>query len=84
MKFIFIFFCIFLLIRFLFKPLLKLIIQMVVGKMVNQQGSFQSTYTNQKRRPQGSVDVDFVPPQNKKKQGPAPGSGEYIDYEEVK
>ena len=54
--------------------------------MVNSQGgSFQRTYTTGKRRPNGKVDVDYVPPQNKQRPpGPKPGTGEYIDYEEVK
>lgn len=86
MKFLFIVLCIFLLLRLLFKPILRLIIQSVVSKMVrNQQGGpFTRTYTNGGKKPEGTIDVDYIPPQNKKGPAPSPSTGEYVDYEEVK
>lgn len=38
-----------------------------------------------KRKPEGSIHVDYVPGEADQKRGPANfGGGEYVDYEEVK
>lgn len=61
-----------------------MIIQTTVNKMVNNQGSYEKTYTT-KKRSDGKIEVDFVPPKPKERPpGPKPGTGEYIDYEEIK
>ena len=46
----------------------------------NRQQNYNSTGSSQ-----GSIKVDYVPPQSKKKKGSIPDSeGDFVDYEEVK
>jgi hypothetical protein len=84
MKFLFILLCLFILLRLIFKPVLRLVIQLVVNKMMNkQQGTFYRTY-NTKRKAEGTIDVDYVPPHKGKGPAPSKDTGEYVDFEEVK
>ncbi len=55
--------------------------------MSEQQGGYQQqqqrkTY-NKSAKPEGTISVDFVPPQPKKKPK-LDSAGEFVDYEEVK
>jgi len=54
--------------------------QKLVNKM-QQQANTQ--YNHQSKRPEGSVQVDYIPPKDKEARA-ADKAGEFVDYEEIK
>ncbi len=75
------------LILFIFPRLLKWALRgFVVSQFNKAQQDFQQkqqTYNSTSRKPEGEIDVDFIPPKKGKSSENFNG-GEYIDYEEVK
>lgn len=79
-RFIFYLLFIWFIIRLLARLFMPIIIQKVVQKAGNQ---FNRQYgqPDAPRRPEGSIEVDYVPPAAKKKTDTK--DGEFVDYEEV-
>jgi len=48
---------------------------------MQQQANTQ--YNHQSKRPEGSVQVDYIPPKDKEARA-ADKAGEFVDYEEIK
>ena len=67
------------LLRVLARLLLPFLFQQVVKKAQQQSQPFQK----QNRKPDGTIQVDYIPPQQKESP-PSSKSGDFIDYEEVK
>jgi hypothetical protein len=65
------------LIRLLLRVIFPVVVRSAFGKMQDQGQNSQN------RRPEGSISIDYMPPQDKKK-GNADKLGEFVDYEEVK
>lgn len=51
--------------------------------MNNQSGQQQRNYQSTQRKPEGTISVDYIPPQEKKKPK-LDKAGDFVDYEEVK
>jgi hypothetical protein len=66
-------------IRLLFRWLFPVVLAKMVNK-VQDQANEQARQRNPK--PEGSISIDYVPPQPK--QGNADKLGDFVDYEEVK
>ena len=78
-KFLFITVLVLWVIRVLLRLVFPIILKNVFGKM--QQGG-QTRKPDDPRKPEGSISIDYVPPQPK--QGNADKLGDFVDYEEVK
>lgn len=51
--------------------------------MNGQGGQQQRNYQTTQRKPEGTISVDYIPPQEKKKPK-LDKAGDFVDYEEVK
>lgn len=72
-----------LLIIYLLRIILRLIFPMVLRRMfskVQQQAQNQARQQNEK--PEGSISIDYMPPQAKT--GKTDKLGDFVDYEELK
>ena len=58
-----------------------MILKSLFGKM-QQQATGGATQQENRRRPEGSISIDYMPP--KPKSGNADKLGDFVDYEEVK
>lgn len=78
----FIFITIFILwtVRLLLQLVFPLVLKSIFGKM--QQSAGEQQAPQQRRRPEGSVNIDYMPPAQKK--GNSDNLGDFVDYEEVK
>ena len=47
-----------------------------------QQSAGQQAQPQQRKKPEGSISIDYMPPQEKK--GNADKLGDFVDYEELK
>lgn len=82
-KFLFISIMVLWLIRVLLKLVFPLVLKSIFGKMQQQAGQAgQQQQQQQSRKPEGSISIDYVPPQPK--QGNADKLGDFVEYEEVK
>jgi len=83
-KFIFITILILWLIRLLVRLILPLVLKNVVNKMQSQAtGGSQNPYTRaQPKKPEGSISIDYMPPNAKT--GKTDKLGDFVDYEEIK
>lgn len=80
-KFIFITIMVLWLIRLLIRLIFPLVLKSMFSKM--QQTAAEPRQQQQRRRtPEGSINIDYVPPQPK--QGNADKLGDFVEYEEVK
>ena len=68
-------------IRVLLRLVFPLILKSVFGKMQQQSGQ-AGQQQQQSRKPEGSISIDYVPPQPK--HGNADKLGDFVEYEEVK
>lgn len=76
------FLIILLVIFFVFPPLLRYLFRLFIKDQFQKaQKQFYNEHARP-QRPEGRIDVDYVPPQKGK--GQDFKGGEYIDYEEVK
>jgi hypothetical protein len=78
----FIFITIFILwtVRLLLRLVFPMILKSIFGSM--QQSAGQQGQPQQRKRAEGSITIDYMPPQEKK--GNADKLGDFVDYEEVK
>jgi len=81
-KFLFITIMILWVIRVLLRLVFPLVLKSVFGKMQQQQQPGQKRQQQQSSKPEGSISIDYVPPQPK--QGNADKLGDFVEYEEVK
>ena len=82
-KFIFITIMVLWLIRLLLRLIFPLVLKNMFSKM-QQSAADPRQHRQQQRRsaPEGSITIDYVPPQPK--QGNADKLGDFVEYEEVK
>ena len=83
-KFLFITIMILWVIRVLLRLVFPLVLKSIFGKMQQQQQQQpgQKRQQQQSSKPEGSISIDYVPPQPK--QGNADKLGDFVEYEEVK
>jgi len=83
-KFLFFTILILWIIRLLLKLVFPLVVKSIFGKMQQSSGyaGQQQQQQRQSNRPEGSLSIDYVPPQPK--QGNADKLGDFVDYEDVK
>lgn len=67
------------LIRMIIRMLLPFLFQQVVNKAQQHSNPSNRQYD---RKPEGSIHVDYIPPQ--KESTPIDKAGDFIDYEEIK
>jgi hypothetical protein len=83
-KFLVITFLILLILRWVLKPFIKFTVYSTVQKMATEQQKKYDTYHQDKKRAEGSINVDYIPENGKKSKGNNKSGGEYVDYEEIK
>ena len=82
-KFIFITIMVLWLIRMLIRLIFPLVLKNMFSKMQQTAADPRQQQQQQRRRaPEGSINIDYVPPQPKK--GNADKLGDFVEYEEVK
>lgn len=85
-KFLFIVIMVLWIIRLLLRLVFPVVLKSLFGKMqqqAEQQGQpYQQQQQQQSRKPEGSITIDYVPPQPK--HGNADKLGDFVEYEEVK
>ena len=83
-KFLFITIMILWVIRVLLRLVFPLVLKSIFGKMQQQQQQQpgQKRQQQQSSKPEGSISIDYVPPQPK--QGNADKLGDFVEYEDVK
>lgn len=83
-KFIFITIMVLWLIRLLIRLIFPLVLKSMFSKMQQTAADPRQQQQQQQRRrtPEGSINIDYVPPQPKK--GNADKLGDFVEYEEVK
>lgn len=73
--------------RLLFPWAMRKMAQKVMGDAQRQyqyrNGSPRNGSARQQRQPDGQIRIDYMPPQNKPKQG-AKTAGEFVEFEEIK
>jgi hypothetical protein len=79
----FIFITIFILwtVRLLLRLVFPVVLRSIFGKM--QQSAGEQAAPQQRKRAEGSINIDYMPPAQKKK-GNSDNLGDFVDYEEVK
>jgi len=78
------FFLITLLVLYLIRVIFRLLFPVLLTKMFSKvQQQAQDQQRQQSNRPEGSISIDYMPPQPKKK-GNSDKLGDFVDYEEVK
>jgi len=82
-RFLIIFFCIIYILRMLGRLLLPALFRGMVNKAQSQQGNPAYGRTEQRRQKEGTVKIDFIPPDANKSAIPD-SEGEFVKYEEVK
>jgi len=80
-KFLFITILILWVIRVLLRLVFPMVLKSVFGKMQEQQAQ-QNGQQQRSSKPEGSISIDYVPPQPK--HGNADKLGDFVEYEEVK
>jgi hypothetical protein len=88
LKFLVIIICVYLLLKWTVRPILRMLFQKALNDMAQKQGgTFYREYRYEpggpKYKPEGSVNVDYVPPKKSDKRLPD-DEGEYVDYVEIK
>lgn len=81
-KFLFIAILVLWVIRVLLRLVFPMVLKNIFGKMQQQSGQYAQRQEQPARKPEGSISIDYVPPQPK--QGNADKLGDFVDYEEVK
>lgn len=75
--------------KWVVKPLFRILLQYMLKKVINDQfGQFknnkdQGNYRNGSK-PEGSINIDYIPEKDTNKAPKKNTEGEYVDYEEVK
>jgi len=75
-----------LLIIYIIRIILRLIFPVVIRNMFSKvQQHAENQARQQNERPEGSISIDYMPPQSKAgKTGSTDKLGDFVDYEEVK
>lgn len=86
-KFLFFTILILWIIRLLLRLVFPMVIKSIFGKMQQQSSGYAGQQQQQQQqrysaKPEGSLSIDYVPPQPK--QGNADKLGDFVDYEEIK
>lgn len=81
-RFVFILFCLYLAWQWIIKPILKMALYGFIKKTVEKQTQHFGGGQQRPSRPEGSINVDYIP--KDKKVPPKNNEGEYVDFEEVK
>lgn len=81
-KFIFITIMVLWLIRLLLRLIFPLVLKNMFSKMQQTAADPRQQQQQRRRAPEGSINIDYVPPQPKK--GNADKLGDFVEYEEVK
>jgi hypothetical protein len=71
------------LLRMLGRLLLPALFRGMVNKAQAQQGDFNQNYRSERRQKEGTVKIDFIPPDANKSAIPD-SEGEFVKYEEIK
>jgi hypothetical protein len=79
-KFLFITILILWVIRLLLRLVFPMVLKSVFGKM--QEQAAEQTSQKASSKPEGSISIDYVPPQQKP--GNSDKLGDFVEYEEVK
>ena len=79
-KFLFFTILILWVIRIILRIVFPLILKNIFGKM--QQQASQGAQQQRPKKPEGSITIDYMPPQQKT--GNTDKLGDFVDYEEVK
>lgn len=79
-KFLFITILILWVIRLLLRLVFPMVLKSVFGKMQDQASA--QNHQKPSSKPEGSISIDYVPPQQK--QGNSDKLGDFVEYEEVK
>jgi hypothetical protein len=85
-RFLIIAICVLYLIRVLARIFLPFLFKKVVHNMHEKMKNQQQGYTDNMKnnaKPEGTISVDYVPPQPKKKPK-LDSAGDFVDYEEIK
>jgi len=80
-KFLFITILILWIVRVIIKLVFPLVLRSLFGKM-QQQATGAAPQQENKKRPEGAISIDYMPP--RPKTGNADKLGDFVDYEEVK
>jgi hypothetical protein len=75
--------CTYLIFKWVIGPILRVLLQMYLKKVVEKQAGQFRQQQAPKKKPEGTLHVDYVP-KNPQKPTINDSEGEYIDYEEVK
>ncbi len=78
LKFLFITILVLWVIRIIVRLIFPVVLKNIFGNMQQQAGQASP----QSRKPEGSISIDYIPPQPKK--GNADKLGDFVDYEELK
>jgi hypothetical protein len=70
------------LIRLLIRLIFPLVLKSMFSKMQQTAAEPRQQQQQRRRTPEGSINIDYVPPQPK--QGNADKLGDFVEYEEVK
>ncbi len=74
-------------VRLLFPWAMRKLAQKIMGDAQQQYQSRNTTFSganpNERRQPEGKIRIDYMPPQDKPKNG-AKSAGEFVDFEEIK
>ncbi|WP_158798570.1 DUF4834 family protein [Pedobacter sp. L105] len=81
-KFLFIAIMVLWIIRVLLRLVFPMVLKSMFGKMQQQSGYAGQQQKQQSRKPEGSISIDYVPPQPK--HGNADKLGDFVEYEDVK
>ena len=81
-KFIFITIMVLWLIRLLLRLIFPLVLKNMFSKMQQSAANPRQQQQQSRRTQEGSINIDYVPPQPKK--GNADKLGDFVEYEEVK
>lgn len=82
-RFLIILFCIIYIVRMLGRLLLPALFRGMVNKAQAQQGNPMYGRAEQRRQKEGTVKIDFIPPDANKSAIPD-SEGEFVKYEEIK
>lgn len=85
LKFLFIAIAILTLLRLTVRRLLPWALKRFMRKMQDRAYGQQSQYHStrqQSRRPEGEINIDYIPPEEKPNSG-AQNAGEFVDFEEI-
>lgn len=74
-----------LVLRWLLKPFIKFTVQTTINKMAGEaMKQQQEYYRKQQQKREGTITVDYIPTEGKRKNPPTSKGGDYVDYEEIK